>query len=112
MDEQELRPKRALPHEIGQDLSLLSIAEIEERIGALRAEIMRLETAKAQKIAAQGKAESVFKRYGGAPPRLSPNRDVRNAHHRNDLACIRRGPEGASPGAGTASRRGSVLIDF
>jgi uncharacterized small protein (DUF1192 family) len=64
MDEQELRPKRAVPpHEIGQDLSLLSIAEIEERIGALRAEIMRLETAKAQKLAAQGKAESVFKRY-------------------------------------------------
>ncbi|SDR63275.1 Uncharacterized small protein, DUF1192 family [Rhizobiales bacterium GAS113] len=64
MDEQELRPKRPVsPHELGQDLSLLSIAEIEEHIGALRTEIMRLETAKAQKLAAQGKAESVFKRF-------------------------------------------------
>ena len=63
MDEQELRPKRAVPpHELGQDLSLLSISEIDEHIGALRMEIMRLETAKAQKLAAHGAAESVFKR--------------------------------------------------
>jgi uncharacterized small protein (DUF1192 family) len=63
MDEQDLRPKRAVPpHEIGQDLSLLSIAELEERVAALRNEIMRLETAKAQKLSAQGKAETFFKR--------------------------------------------------
>jgi len=62
MDEQELRPKRVPPHEIGQDLSLLSIAELDERVAALRNEIMRLETAKAHKLAAQGTAESVFKR--------------------------------------------------
>jgi uncharacterized small protein (DUF1192 family) len=63
MDDQDLRPKRAAPpHEIGQDLSLLSIAEIDERMAALRTEILRLETAKAHKISAQGAAETVFKR--------------------------------------------------
>ena len=61
MDEEEHRPKRKLTHEIGQDLSLLSIAELDERVAQLRAEIMRLETAKAQKVAAQGAAQSVFK---------------------------------------------------
>jgi uncharacterized small protein (DUF1192 family) len=63
MEDNELRPKRkAPPHEIGQDLSMLSIAEIEERVATLRNEIMRLDTAKAQKLAAQGSAQSFFKR--------------------------------------------------
>jgi len=63
VDDDELRPKRKAPaHEIGQDLSMLSIDEIEERVAALRNEIMRLETAKAQKLAAQGSAQSFFKR--------------------------------------------------
>jgi uncharacterized small protein (DUF1192 family) len=61
MDEEEHRPKRRPTHEIGQDLSLLSIAELEERVGQLRAEIMRLETAKAQKLSAQNAAQSFFK---------------------------------------------------
>jgi uncharacterized small protein (DUF1192 family) len=64
MDEEERRPKRAPPHEIGQDLSLLSIGELDERVATLRAEIMRLETAKAQKLAAQGTADSFFKKLG------------------------------------------------
>jgi uncharacterized small protein (DUF1192 family) len=63
MDDEELRPKRIAPvHEIGQDLALLSMAELDERIAALRAEIMRIETAKAQKLAAQGAADAFFKR--------------------------------------------------
>lgn len=61
MNEEELRPKRKPTHEVGQDLSLLSIAELEERVGVLRAEILRLETAKAQKMAAQDAAQSFFK---------------------------------------------------
>jgi uncharacterized small protein (DUF1192 family) len=62
MDEEEHRPKRSPGHEVGQDLSLLSIAELDERVALLRAEILRLETAKAHKLAAQGTAQSVFKR--------------------------------------------------
>jgi uncharacterized small protein (DUF1192 family) len=63
MDEEELRSKRIVPlHEMGQELTLLSIAELDERVAALRAEIMRLETAKAQKLAAQGAADAFFKR--------------------------------------------------
>jgi uncharacterized small protein (DUF1192 family) len=61
MDEED-RPKRPKTHEIGQDLALLSIAELDERVGSLRAEIMRLETAKAHKLAAQGAAQSFFKK--------------------------------------------------
>ena len=30
------RPKRKIAHEIGQDLALLSVAELDERIGLLR----------------------------------------------------------------------------
>jgi uncharacterized small protein (DUF1192 family) len=63
MNEEEIRPKPIAPlHEIGQDLSLLSIAELDERVAALRAEIMRLETARAKKLAAQGAADAYFKR--------------------------------------------------
>jgi uncharacterized small protein (DUF1192 family) len=60
MDEEE-RPKKRPAHEIGQDLSLLSIAELEDRVAELRAEILRLETAKGQKLAAQSAAHSFFK---------------------------------------------------
>ncbi|TIX16383.1 MAG: DUF1192 family protein, partial [Mesorhizobium sp.] len=35
--------KKARPHEIGQDLALLSADELSERIGMLRDEIARLE---------------------------------------------------------------------
>ncbi|MBV8450387.1 MAG: DUF1192 domain-containing protein [Hyphomicrobiales bacterium] len=63
MDNDEPRPKRPRPaHEIGQDLSTLSIIELDERVAVLRNEIMRLETAKNQKLAAQGSANSFFKR--------------------------------------------------
>ena len=63
MEEDELRPKRLVPsHQIGQDLSMLSIDELEERVAVLRNEIMRLETAKNQKLAAQGSAQTFFKR--------------------------------------------------
>jgi uncharacterized small protein (DUF1192 family) len=35
---------------------------LDERVAALRAEIMRLETARAKKLAAQGAADAYFKR--------------------------------------------------
>ena len=36
-------PKKKITHEMGQDLSLLSVAELVERIGLLKEEIARLE---------------------------------------------------------------------
>ena len=40
------RPARKLSHEVGQDLSTLSVDELDERIGLLRDEITRIEQAR------------------------------------------------------------------
>jgi uncharacterized small protein (DUF1192 family) len=61
MDE-ELLPKKKTVHEIGQDLSLLSIAELAERIALLKEEIARLEAAVASKSATRSAADLFFKR--------------------------------------------------
>jgi uncharacterized small protein (DUF1192 family) len=56
------RPKKKLVHEIGQDLALLSVEELSERIEALKAEISRLEAATAAKRASRSAADHVFKK--------------------------------------------------
>jgi uncharacterized small protein (DUF1192 family) len=56
------RPKKKIAHEIGQDLSLLSLNELQERIELLRDEIRRLELAIAGKQASRGVADQFFKR--------------------------------------------------
>jgi uncharacterized small protein (DUF1192 family) len=61
MDE-DLLPKKKTVHEIGQDLSLLSISELADRIALLEEEIARLETAKASKSATRSAADQFFKR--------------------------------------------------
>ena len=43
------RPKKKIVHEIGQDLALLSVRELQERIALLKEEISRLETVIASK---------------------------------------------------------------
>jgi uncharacterized small protein (DUF1192 family) len=48
-------------HEIGQDVSDLSAAELMERIGLLRAEIERLERAIEARQATRAAADSAFK---------------------------------------------------
>lgn len=53
--------KKPASHEIGQDLSSLSVHELDERMALLRAEITRLEAAKVAKEASKQSAESVFK---------------------------------------------------
>jgi uncharacterized small protein (DUF1192 family) len=58
-DDDRPKPKRA--HEIGQDLSLLSVGDLDERIGILKAEIARLEADKTTKQATRMAAESLFK---------------------------------------------------
>jgi uncharacterized small protein (DUF1192 family) len=55
-------PKKKPVHEIGQDLALLSVEELAERIAALSAEIARLETAMAAKKASRTAADQFFKR--------------------------------------------------
>jgi uncharacterized small protein (DUF1192 family) len=48
-------------HEIGSDLSLLSVDELSVRIDLLRAEIERLESEKVKKGASRSAAESLFR---------------------------------------------------
>jgi uncharacterized small protein (DUF1192 family) len=55
------RPKKKIAHEIGQDLSLLSVAELRERIALLKEEIARLEANIASKQASRTAAEGIFK---------------------------------------------------
>jgi uncharacterized small protein (DUF1192 family) len=61
VDPDEL-PKKKITHEMGQDLSLLSVAELAERIGLLKAEIARLEGEMTRKNASKSAADSFFKR--------------------------------------------------
>jgi uncharacterized small protein (DUF1192 family) len=56
------RPRRSPVHEIGQDLSPLSIEDIDRRIAALQAEIERLAEARAGKQASKAAADLFFKR--------------------------------------------------
>jgi uncharacterized small protein (DUF1192 family) len=56
------RPKKKPVHEIGQDLSLLSVEELAERIAALKAEIARLEASIAAKRASRSSADQFFQR--------------------------------------------------
>jgi uncharacterized small protein (DUF1192 family) len=54
--------KTPASHQIGQDLSALSLHELDERIAALQAEIKRLEEAKARKSASMSAASAFFKK--------------------------------------------------
>jgi uncharacterized small protein (DUF1192 family) len=49
-------------HEIGQDLSLLSVEELRLRIGDLKAEIARLEAELSAKGVTKAAAEALFRR--------------------------------------------------
>jgi uncharacterized small protein (DUF1192 family) len=55
-------PKKKVAHEIGQELSLLSVGELAERIGLLKDEIARLEAEVTRKQASQRAADSFFKK--------------------------------------------------
>ena len=54
-------PRRKITHDIGQDLSLLSVGELNERIALLRSEIERLEANATSKQASRSAADSIFK---------------------------------------------------
>jgi uncharacterized small protein (DUF1192 family) len=56
------KPKKKVVHEIGQDLTLLSVGDLDARMQLLRDEIARLEADKKGKQASRSAADSVFKR--------------------------------------------------
>lgn len=59
--EDDDKPRKKVSHEIGQDLSLLSVDELGERIARLKAEIERLDQAMVKKRASKDAANSFFK---------------------------------------------------
>ena len=61
-DDDDDRPKKKITHEIGQDLYLLSVKELEERIALLNEEIARLKDSIASKQASRGVADAFFKK--------------------------------------------------
>ena len=58
----EDRPKKKIAHEIGQELSLLSVEELQARVQLMQDEIKRLEADMAQKRAKRAAADQFFKR--------------------------------------------------
>jgi uncharacterized small protein (DUF1192 family) len=61
IDPDEL-PKKKISHEMGQDLSLLSLGELSERIALLKEEIARLEAEIARKRVSKSAADLFFKK--------------------------------------------------
>jgi uncharacterized small protein (DUF1192 family) len=59
--EDDDKPRKKVGHEIGQDLSLLSVEELTERIAQLNSEIARLQEAETKKRASRDAANNVFK---------------------------------------------------
>ncbi|MCK7474664.1 MAG: DUF1192 domain-containing protein [Rhodopseudomonas palustris] len=55
------KPKKKLIHEMGQDLSALSVEELTDRIAQLQTEIERLQTAMSMKRATRDAADRLFK---------------------------------------------------
>ena len=55
------KPRKIITHELGQDLSLLSFEDIEDRIAALTAEIERLKADAVKKRASRDAANAFFK---------------------------------------------------
>ena len=56
------RPKKKVAHEIGQELTLLSVEELAARIELMREEIARLEADMAKKRASRSAADQFFKK--------------------------------------------------
>ena len=56
------RPKKKVTHEIGQELALLSVAELQAHIALMREEIARLEADIEKKQATRSVADQFFKK--------------------------------------------------
>jgi len=62
MDLDDLEPKKKKAYELGQDLSKLSVGDLTELVETLKAEIARVEAARASKQASLSAADAAFKR--------------------------------------------------
>ena len=60
-EDDDNKPRKKISHEIGQDLSLLSVEELTERIALMNSEIERLQAAMVKKRASKDAANSFFK---------------------------------------------------
>ncbi len=56
------RPKKKVAHEIGQELTLLSVEELVQRVQLLQQEIARLEADMKNKQASRSAADQFFRR--------------------------------------------------
>ena len=56
------QPKKKLSHEIGSDLSMLSVDELKARVGLLKAEVERIEAEIAAKSSSRNAAEGLFRK--------------------------------------------------
>jgi uncharacterized small protein (DUF1192 family) len=61
VDPDEL-PKKKITHELGQELALLSVGELAERVSMLKDEITRLEAEINRKLASKSAADMFFKK--------------------------------------------------
>ena len=61
MEWDDARPKKKPAHELGADLTVLSVNELEDYLSVLAAERQRVETMLVAKKASQDRAHSVFK---------------------------------------------------
>ena len=61
-DDEDDRPKKKIAHEIGQELTLLSVTELDQRVQLLKDEIARLEADKKNKQASRSSADAFFKK--------------------------------------------------
>jgi uncharacterized small protein (DUF1192 family) len=62
MDLDDLEPKKKKAYELGQDLSKLSVGELAELIGELKAEIARVEQVRVTKESSRSAADAAFRR--------------------------------------------------
>ena len=72
--EDDDKPRKKITHEIGQDLSLLSVEELTERIALMNSEIERLQQAVTKKRASKGCGEQFFQVVGSSEHDLSQRR--------------------------------------
>jgi uncharacterized small protein (DUF1192 family) len=61
MDLEDLEPRPKIVHQIGENLSMLSVEDLQTRIETLKHEIARLEADMAAKQSSRAAADAVFK---------------------------------------------------